>query len=70
MATLKRVLAGVFGGVLLAIGGTVAYILLIGVPGSLMALLSIAAVAFVIGAILGSLFPKFFGLVFDAFMDV
>lgn len=54
----------------MSIGGTVAYILLIGVPGSLMALLSIAAGAFVVGAILGSLFPKFFGRVFDAFMDV
>jgi hypothetical protein len=67
---LKRVLSGAFGALVIGILAPVLYLLLVGVPGSLMAFIWIAFFGLVTGAILGVIFLKFFGFIFETFMDV
>lgn len=67
---LKRVLAGAFGALVVGILAPILYVLLVGMPGSLMTFIWIAVIGVVAGAVLGAIFPKFFGFVFEMFMDV
>ena len=69
-AMIKRIAAGAFGAVVLGISVPVLYILLIGVPASLLGIVWIALIGVATGAVLGALFPKFFGFVFETMMDI
>ena len=67
---IRRAFAGAFGALVVGILTPVLYLLLVGVPGSLMAVIGIVLLGVLTGAILGTLFPRFFGFVFEMFMDV
>lgn len=67
---LKRVLSAAFGAFVFGILAPVLYLLLVGVPGSMMAFIWIALIGLVTGAILGALFPKFFGFISEIFLDI
>ncbi len=66
----KRILAAIFGAVLFGILAPLAYVLLIGVPGSFIGVVWLAVLGVVVGAILGALFSRVFGFIFEVFMDV
>jgi hypothetical protein len=69
---LSRVLAAIFGGVIFAIITPLSYWLIFkSVPTEsfFTGLGILAGVGFVIGAILGALFPKVFGFIFELFTD-
>jgi hypothetical protein len=66
----KRVLSGAFGAFVIGILAPVLYLLLVGVPGSLMAFIWIALLGLVTGAIFGVTFPKLFGFIFEIFLDI
>lgn len=72
MNLLKRVLAGAFGALIFAIVVPVAYFVafdqmpLSGFQGVIL----LVAVGAVLGAALGALFPKVFGFIFEAFLDM
>lgn len=65
----KRVLAAGFGAVLIGIATPLLYVLLAGVPASLMGFVWLAASGVAAGAVLGALFPRVFGFVFEAFLE-
>ena len=67
---LKRVLAAAFGAFVIGILAPVLYLVLVGVPGSMGAFIWIALIGVVTGAILGSLYPRFFGFIFEIFLDI
>lgn len=66
----KRILAAIFGAVLFGALTPLLYVLLIGVPGTLMGFVWLAALGVVAGAILGALLPRVFGFFFEFLMDV
>jgi hypothetical protein len=66
---LKRALSGTLGALVIGILTPVLYLLLVGVPGSSMEFSWIVLIGSVTSAILGAIFPKFFGFVFEIYMD-
>jgi len=66
MKSIKRVLAALFGAVLLGILVPIASFLMFDGLGGIALLAGLGAV---IGAILGALFPRVFGFVFGIFFD-
>lgn len=67
---IMRILAAIFASVLFAFLIPIIYVLLEGVPQSLMSLVWLALAGVVSGAILGALLPRVFGFVFELFMDI
>lgn len=65
-----RILAAIFASVLFAFLIPIIYVLLVGVPQSLINLVWLALAGVVSGAILGAKFPKTFGFVFELIMNV
>ncbi len=70
---IKRILAAIFGAVLFAIlvpGGW--YLAFDGVPfdNPIKGILVLVGSGLAIGALLGALFPKVFGFIFEMFLDV
>ncbi len=67
---IKRILAAMIGAVLFGILAPLTYILLLGVPQSLMNFVWLAVAGVVVGAVLGALLPRVFGFVFELLFDV
>ena len=69
---LKRTLAAIFGAILFAIIVPIGWFLIFdGFPleSAIKGILVLAGSGFGIGAILGALFPKVFGFIFEMFFD-
>jgi hypothetical protein len=69
---IKRILAAVFGAVVFGVLVPLGYWLVAEtVPlGNLTGVLLLIGIGLLAGAVLGALFPKVFGFVFEAFMDL
>lgn len=67
---MKRVLASLFGALLLGVLVPLCYALLISAPGNLSGYAWLAGIGAVIGAVLGALFPKVFGFVFETIFGI
>lgn len=67
---IKRVLAGTFGAVIFGVLAPLLYALLVRMPDSFSTVLWLAGSGMAIGAVLGALFPRIFGFVFEVFLDV
>ena len=65
-----RILASIFGAVLLGVLVPLLYPLLASTPDSFVGYVWLAGIGVVLGAILGARFPRVFGIVFEIFMDV
>ena len=70
---IKRVLASVFAGILFAIIAPIAYWLIFSsmpLEGVLSGIILLVACGFIVGATLGALFPKVFGVLFEVLLDI
>ena len=67
---IKRVMAGAFVALVIGILAPLLYVLLVGIPGRWIVFIWITVFGVVTGAGLGALFPKFFGFIFEMFMDI
>lgn len=67
---IKRFLAAVFGGALIGVLFPISYVLLIGIPDTLMGLLWLASIGCLTGVIAGAILPKVFGFIFEVILDV
>ncbi len=70
MQILKRILAAIFGGVLFGILVPIAYSIFLDVPESPAGLIGIFSLGAFSGLILGFLFPRVFGFIFEIFLSI
>ena len=67
---LKRILAAIFGGILFGILVPIGYSIFLDVPESPAGLIGIFSLGAFSGLILGFLFPRVFGFIFEIFLDI
>lgn len=70
---IKKVLAAVFGGILFAIIMPIAYWLIFSsmpLEGFLSGIILLVTCGFIFGGILGALFPKVFGFLFEVLLEL